>query len=46
MHFVLSQIQTRLQAQAAGVPYQGLCYPACSEANTVRMLFSMLPFIC
>lgn len=34
-----SQFQTRLQAQAAGIPYQGLCDTACSESNTVRMLF-------
>ncbi|KAH7519511.1 hypothetical protein FEM48_Zijuj08G0044200 [Ziziphus jujuba var. spinosa] len=31
----LDVAKTRLQAQAAGVPYQGLCYPACSEANTI-----------
>ncbi|KAF3439903.1 hypothetical protein FNV43_RR18181 [Rhamnella rubrinervis] len=27
--------KTRLQAQAAGVPYQGLCDTACSEANAI-----------
>lgn len=32
--------QTRLQAQAAGVPYQGLCGMHCIETNTVcKQLF-------
>lgn len=35
MHFPLHYFQTRLQAQAAGVPYQGLCGTPCIEANTV-----------
>lgn len=28
-------LQTRLQAQAAGVPYQGLCRTASVDSNTV-----------
>lgn len=35
MHFPLHYFQTRLQAQAAGVPYQGLCGTPCIETNTV-----------
>ena len=33
-------VQTRLQAQAAGVPYhyQGLCHMACFDTNTVCLL--------
>ncbi|XP_021748396.1 mitochondrial carrier protein MTM1-like isoform X1 [Chenopodium quinoa] len=31
----LDVAKTRLQAQAAGVPYQNQCDPACSETNTM-----------
>ena len=42
MRHLLHYLQTRLQAQAAGVPYQGLCGVACFETNTVCMQFLLL----
>ena len=37
---VLPVLQTRLQAQAAGVPYDGICSMACFETNTVGFPFA------
>lgn len=42
MRHLLHYLQTRLQAQAAGVPYQGLCGVACFETNTVCMQFFII----
>ena len=42
LNFVLHQ--TRLQAQAAGIPYQGICSTTCFESGTVcTYLFSFRP---
>lgn len=38
-------VQTRLQAQAAGVPYQGLC-TACFDTNTVCLQLVLWFFTC
>ena len=45
MHFYLTAIQTRLQAQAAGVSYNGLCRMASLETVCVGKFRLVFPQI-